>query len=266
LAYLRCLSNGFVSDDQWLILGNHYLHQWSFLWKSMARDEYWSTHPSSGAVVARYRPLLLIWFWLNYQLFGLSHAGWHASMVAVHLLAVWLVFKLGLRLTGERAAGVLAALLFGLMPVHAEAAVWAAGFGLVLSAAFELGALYLIVQRAPFHSGQPLPQCWRAAQEQAGTGRAGAERRNWLLAIGLYAAALLSHETAVAFPGLVLFYFLLLDARGGTTGDEAKRARRISRALLGMAPFAAEVALYLLARRLVLGFLTTYPAQVAHFT
>ena len=267
LVYLRCLSNGFVSDDQGLILNNHHLHEWSFLWKSMVRDEYWFGDPGSGTQSSRYRPLLLVWFWLNYHLFGFGHAEWHASMVAVHLLAVWLVFKLGARLTGERSAGLLAALLFGLMPLHAEAVVWAGGFSLVLTAAFQLGALYLIVQRAPFQSSQPLPQRWRAAQDQTGTGRAGAERRNWLLAIGLYAGALLSQEAAASFPGLVLFYFLLLDAGGGTIGDEPSLARRITRALLGMAPFAVEAALYVVARRLVLGFLTSDPAAPAnHFT
>lgn len=229
LFYLRGLGNGFVSDDRSLIVGNQSLPQWSFWWKSLFRDEYWFHDPASLPGSSRYRPLLLIWFWLNYRLFGLNPIGWHVTMLAAHLGVVCLVYKAAERLSAERNAGLLAALMFGLLPVHAEAVGWPAGFGLVMSAGFELGALYLLM------GNEPTP-------------------RQWALALGLYAAALLSHETAVAFPVLVAAYAFLLDSRG-----QAMWAERFRRALVRMAPFAGEVVLYLIARRLVLGFLTNDP-------
>ncbi|MFZ0889617.1 MAG: hypothetical protein WA005_14285, partial [Candidatus Binataceae bacterium] len=234
IAYLRCLGNGFVFDDDVLIVNNPYLGEWSFLWKSLFRGLYWFTDPQLSAIV-RYRPLLLIWFALNDHLFGLQPMGWHAAMVAVHLLVVWLVYKAALRLSGDRYAGLLSALLFGLMPSHAEAVVWAAGFGLVMSGGFELGALYLVMERA---------RAWW---------------RNWALALGLFAGALLSHEAAVAFPGLVAAYAIWLESPGATSAD-SDLFPRLRRALVCVAPFALEVLLYLVARRLVLGFLTSNPA------
>ncbi len=93
VVYLRCLGNGFVWDDDLLILSNPCIGQWSFLWKSLTRSEYWF---NATVPAIRYRPLFSIWLALSYHLFGFKPAGWHALTVAVHLVAVWLVFKLDL--------------------------------------------------------------------------------------------------------------------------------------------------------------------------
>ncbi len=123
LAYLRCLGNGFIFDDRQMIIGNPYIGQWSFPWKSLFNDLWWFQGPRHSAY---YRPLQDIWLGVNYQLFGLHAAPWHAAMVGLHLVAVWLVFKLAFHLTHEWPAAVLAALLFGLLPVHAAGGM---GFG-----------------------------------------------------------------------------------------------------------------------------------------
>src|SRR5208282_5607178 len=58
VVYLRCLGNGFVYDDHLLILSNPYIGQWSFLWKSLTRSEYWFI---DTVTTSRYRPLFSIW-------------------------------------------------------------------------------------------------------------------------------------------------------------------------------------------------------------
>ena len=232
LVYLRCLGDGFVYDDNILIVGNHFLGQWSFLWKSLFRDEYWFQDPFHLPQSPRYRPFLLIWFALQYHLFGLNPVGWHASMVAVHLLAVWLVFKIAARLTCDIPAASLAALLFALMPIHAAAVVQAGGFGSALTGLFQLGAF------------------------DSFTRRAAASRRSWIVSLGLYAGALLSHDSAVAFPGLVALYSFLFESRGPTwreVSGPAPLARRIRHGLVCALPFMAETLIYLVVRKLILG-------------
>ena len=232
LVYLRCLSNGFVYDDNILIVGNHYLGEWSFLWKSLFRDEYWFQDPFHLPQSPRYRPFLLIWFALQYHLFGLNPVGWHATMVAVHILAVWLIFKIAARLTGDIRAALLAAAVFALMPIQVQAVAWATGFTMVLTGLFQLGAFALFIQRA---------RGWR---------------RDWPVSLALYASALLSHESAVAFPGLVVLYGFLLESRGTTSSEmsgPAPLARRIRHGLVCALPFALETFLYLLVRKLILG-------------
>ncbi|MFZ0887167.1 MAG: hypothetical protein WA005_01825, partial [Candidatus Binataceae bacterium] len=240
VAFLRSLSNGFVYDDRGAIVENHLIGEWSFLWKSMVHRSYWFLDPLHVlhlGILARYHPLLSVWFGLNYQLFGLWTPGWHAAAVAGHLMVVWLVYKVGCALTGERRAALLAALLFGVLPVHAEAVAFVAGFAVVMSAGFELGALYLVMKRADKGWG------------------------NLTAALVLYAAALLSHESAASFPALVAAYVFLLEPPPAENSGVLQRLRA---ALAVMAPFAVEVLAYLAVRRLILGFLATDPLNPAN--
>ena len=189
LAYLRCLGNGFVFDDHEMIVINRYIGQWSFLWQSIANDSWWFRDPIHLPQSSYYRPLQDIWLGIHYQLFGLTPGGWHATMVALHLLAVWLVFENRRRLTGDWRSAVLAALFFGLIPVHAEAVVWPTAIPLPFSATLELGAFYLFITR----------------------GGARARWRNWLFALLLYAGSLFAHESAVVFPGIVATYVFFME-------------------------------------------------------
>lgn len=238
ILYLRCLGNGFVYDDDLEIVRNRYIGQWSFFRKSLFTDSWWFQDPSVRAWGPYYRPLQNVWLGINYHLFGLDPIGWHAVMVALHLVVVWLVFKVAVRLTSELWVGLLAAAMFALFPIHAEAVVWATAIPLPLSAALELGALYLFITRA-----------------------AGG-RRNWVLALPLYAGALLSHESAVTFPALVALYVFLLEAPAASAGpvrsgtSAVATGTRIYRALVLASPFAAETIVYLSVRWLVLGFIS----------
>src|SRR5208283_5556467 len=90
LVYLRCLGNGFVFDDHEMIVINRYLGQWSFLWKSLVNDSWWFRDPLHLPQSSYYRPLQDIWLGIHYQLFGLVPGGWHATMIALHLAAVWM--------------------------------------------------------------------------------------------------------------------------------------------------------------------------------
>src|SRR5271168_273347 len=201
LVYLRCLGNGFVLDDAAMFVRNPDLRHWSFLWKAFTREEFWYTDAGFLPHYRNYRPLILVCCWFDYHLFGLNAAPWHASIVAVHLLAVWLVFKVSCRLAGDSTSALLAAALFGLSPVHVAAVVWMAASGFVLATAFGLAAFYLI-----------MPSEYDT-------------RQNWAAAIALYACALLSHESAIAFPALVACYAFLFDeAEGASLWMRARRA------------------------------------------
>jgi protein O-mannosyl-transferase len=225
-----------------MINANTYIGQWSFLWRSMVNDLWWFRDPNHLPYSAYYRPLQDIWLALNFHLFGFNPAGWHAMMIMLHLVAVWLVYQIVRVIAPGAWRAVVAALLFGLIPVHAEAVVWATAIPLPLSATFELGAFYLFLTRET------------------------SPRRNWALSPLLYACALLSHESAIAFPGLVAAYALLLEPRMGTsvhgetrtdTGREMEALpARLVRAAIEAAPFATATVGYLVLRLLVLGFIS----------
>jgi tetratricopeptide (TPR) repeat protein len=182
---------------------------------------------------------------MDNRLFGLNPAPWHASILAVHLLAVWLVFKIARRLTGDSTSALLAASLFALTPVHVAAVVWMAGAGFVFAAAFGLAAFYLIMPRAERSVGR------------------------WTAAIVLYACALLSHESAIAIPVLIACYAFLFYADDPDTADEFAPNRvslwmRTRGAAVCSAPFFIELLLYLVTRKLVLGFFVNNPYDYAN--
>ncbi len=251
--YLRCLSNQFVFDDHEMIVLNRQIGRWSFLWKSFAHDSWWFRDPAHLPQSSYYRPLQDVWLGLNYHLFGLAPAGWHVTMVMLHLAALYLVLKIALLLCSNRWAALSAVILFGLLPVHAEAVVWPAAVPLPLAAVFELAAFYLLIRR----KAQPR---WR----------------RFVLPGALFAAALLSHESAVAFPALVAAYGFLMktphpqplprrpqeDAPADSWESDRPGLRR---SVMLAAPFMVETALYLALRMLVLGFISR-PNPVNHAT
>lgn len=233
-AYLPSLHNGFVYDDRYMVAGNPFIGEWSFIWKSFTHDLWWFADPSRLPQSFYYRPFEDVWLALNYHLFGLNPPGWHATMIVVQLVGVYLVYRLAQELTRERIAAAIAATLFGLIPIHAGAIAWGRSIPLPMSTEFQVAAMLCFVRRA------------------------AAPRRNLALALALYAAALLSHESPAVFPGIIAAYVFLLehpreDAAAATRGALAARLRTCA---VAAAPFAGVLAAYAVLRLVVLGLVS----------
>src|ERR1035437_1706716 len=115
------------------------------------------------------RPLTYVTFWLNYRAGGEDPIGYHALNLLLHLGAVLLAYECLRRLLPQRAA-LVAAALFAVHPLQAEAVDYVWGRAIVLAALFCFAALL----------------CWI-------TGRPWA-------AVACFAAALLAKEECAAFP------------------------------------------------------------------
>jgi protein O-mannosyl-transferase len=232
IACARSLSNDFVFDDEYNILANPYLGQWSFLSKALYRDAWWFIDPGVRSFSAFYRPVWLIWYWLNYQLFGDHPVGWHLSSVLLHLVAVWLVYRIAEHLTGEFEPALLAALLFGLLPCHADVLGWPAAVDIPLVATFELAAFLAFLE----HRNKDRIVSWPV--------------------LLLYAGALLSHESAIVFPALVALYLLTLESPPG----EVRLIARLRLVMVYLLPLVAETMVYLIVHELVIGSITRPPS------
>jgi hypothetical protein len=230
LAYLGTLSFGFVYDDKPVIVDDVVIRSWRFLAHyfipQISAD---IAPPSSGTF---YRPIVFLWLRLNDALFGLHPAGWHFAMLALHVLTTYLVFVAIEKLTGSRGTAALAAILFGLHPVHVENVAWLSSVNDLLMTALLLGSFLASLN---FRTGRKVK--WMAAS------------------VFLFGLALLSKETAAVFPLLILGFAVIFEAPRATEDSKPAWSALTASALkdgLVSIPYFALLAIYLAARRMML--------------
>ncbi len=208
---------GFVSDDRKQVLNNPTLFHLSSIPGYFAH--------AGGYLVgdlSYYRPLFGTWMNLNYFFFQLHPAGWHISLLLLHMAVIFLCYKLVLATVQEQTTAAIAALLFAVHPVHVESVAWISGGTDPLAAVFILLAFLLYL------------------------GSREKEKEKWISAIFSLLAfflSLLCKETALLFPLLILAYELL---RGKQTSVLAPALKRTI-------PYFIVAAVYLGLRVHVLG-------------
>jgi len=252
--YSRTLNFEFVFDDEALIDNNPLIRESRFV------PSYFERHLVSHVTPHQpgnyYRPVLLLWLFVNYQLFGLNPMGWHLSTLLAHLGAIVLVYFAARRLAGAAQPGstftgraetlaLFAALIFGLHPVHVENVAWIMGVTEPLVAIPTLASFLCYV---------------RARQSLCDASNSNSHPKLWFAAaLSLYAVALLSKETALVLPGILLAYEWFYHS-GAQEPAFAGRARAILYPLL---PFLLLAAAYLALRMKVLGGLSHGDASAA---
>ncbi|HUO05480.1 MAG TPA: tetratricopeptide repeat protein [Candidatus Binataceae bacterium] len=243
LVFARSLGNGFVYDDGNLIVSNPMVGNWPFIARSLFKDEWWFLDPGHLPQSSYYRPLQPVWFGINFQLFGLNQIGWHAAMIVLHLIAVWLAFRVTLLLTRDGWASLLAAMLFALMPAHGESVTWIAAAPYLLSAALQLAAFDFYLRNRET-GWQPL---------------------SLVLSMLLYGGALMSHDGAPIYVFLFAIYGAIFPLQSDTTEIDNGASNRMSGAIAAAWPYAIETAAFLTVRYVVLGFLSR-PFPNRHLT
>ncbi len=223
-AYCRDLKFDFVLDDLQLILMNQATVSWVNLKTIFTTDVFFVRGPSVPIAMAskHYRPIFMLWLMLNQQLFGSVFPWWHLTSLLLHLVAVFLVYKLGMKLLKDPWAAALAALLFAFHPIHIESVSYVSASTDVLVTIFLLLSFVSYVQF-----------------------REGGSSLHLILAVFTAALAILSKETAGMFPFMLIAYELFAKGQPGTE-------RRWSR-FFWTAPFVAVVAAYLAVRTALLG-------------
>lgn len=227
LPYANTLFSNFVYDDNLQILANPFVHSFRYL-REIFTTTVWSFQGAQG-VTNYYRPLMTFDYLLCYKMFGPVPFGFHLVNLVWNACVVCLVFVVAKKMFGSRTAGLVAAGLFALHPVHTESVAWVAGVtDLQLSTFFLLTFfLYLGLSRAT-GDDKPRPQLGRR-----------------FAIAGAFVLALLSKEQAVTLPALLLVYeHFFRDDRDITTFRE-----KVFRYL----PLWALAALYALIRFFYLG-------------
>ncbi|HEX9987599.1 MAG TPA: glycosyltransferase family 39 protein [Chloroflexia bacterium] len=166
-----------------------------------------------------YRPMVKVVYWLGQSIFGLRAAPFHLFSLVLHWLNAYLVYRLIARQKDTRwVAGLAAALLFLLNAHHAETISWIAAIGDLIAACCTLSALILFQRYLEGHSALSL-----------------------VASVALFALGLLSRETAMMLPALLLLSLLVLPGEG----SESRAAVPLSRLATAFAAYAAVLLGYL---------------------
>jgi len=232
LVYIGTVSYKFVYDDLGQIVENPALRSWHFV------PQYFSSNVWAGLDTSSYyyRPLNLLWFRLNYALFDLNPVGWHATSLALHALATTLLFRLVDRILDDRAVAILAALVFGLHPIHVQSVAWVSG------SADPLVAIFLITGFLGYLNFR-------------NTGKIG-----WLAAsLVAYGAATLTKEPGIVLPAIISVHECLQPSKHALFRNTYDRVKGAAIAAL---PYVAVTIVYLGARIHALQTLAPAPSRI----
>ncbi len=182
IIYLPALKNGFagVWDDQFYIIDNPYIREISsrfFTW-AFTNPYYGNWHPLTTIVNA-----------VEFHFFGIEPFGYHLVNNFLHSIDTFLVFLLAYKLIslgsnkgrGALIGALVAAMLFGLHPVHVESVAWVSELKDALCALFYLLAILSYLKYAS--QGQ---------------------RTFYFLTIASFMLALISKPMAVSLPLVLL--------------------------------------------------------------
>jgi len=146
-AWLPSLGADFVWDDIPLVVHNQLTSSLANL-PAMFRVDLWASTGMPEHDSGFYRPLLLLDFWLDRAVGGMSPVLHHAHSLAWHLLACWLVWRLLVRVVGP--TGAAAGLpFFALHPAQVEAVSWVSARNDPMTAALLVGGLLLLDRDVP---------------------------------------------------------------------------------------------------------------------
>ena len=169
MAYAPALRGGFIWDD------DDYVENNANLTSARGLIDIWASPRTSP----QYYPLVFTTFWVEHQFWDARATGYHVVNVLLHATAALLLWRVLIAL--EIPAAFLAACLFAIHPVQVESVAWITERKNVLC-----GVFYFASALAYLH--------WM----QRG------DRRDRLIALVLFVAALLSKTVACSLPAALL--------------------------------------------------------------
>ncbi|MEW6556698.1 MAG: tetratricopeptide repeat protein [Elusimicrobiota bacterium] len=168
----------FLYDDRDIIINNKKLHNINNIAKIFTRDYY------NVTLEVSFRPIVSGFHFINYFLWGKNPIGYRVLELIIYAGIVILVYLVGLKIFNNQVTAFIGSLLFAVHPVHSDAiGCITLGYGELVNTVFILLAFYFyLVLYEKFNSDIIF------------------------LSVLFFVFALLSRETAVVFPALVMLH------------------------------------------------------------
>jgi hypothetical protein len=219
--YLRTIFFDYVYDDSELIITNPWMASWKCV-PAIFTHSFWG-FLEFPRLIDFYRPLVMLTFAAVFHVFGPAPGWFHLMAGLLHVLATYLVYRLGCEATGDHILAAIAAGVFGLHPTKVETAAWISGISDSLSLVFFLASMISYFK-------------WRTEEQHT--------RRSLFVSATFLLLALFSKEAAIFAPVLIAINELCL-AKGKIRDRLVVTARAAW-------PFVAVTIFALIARMLLI--------------
>ena len=182
--YLPALRNGFVWDDEEQVVNNQFIREWRNL-PQLFTGSTFGGGGTASLTGGYYKPLLSVWFLINYKLWGLYPWGWHLTQSVLHGINGVLVYYLLLSVLKkhQRWLAGLGALIWVVHPVQVESVAYISAVQELLMTALSLAAILLAI------------------------------KGKLKVSLGLWGLALLAKESAVVVPVIVAAYIWMVEKK-----------------------------------------------------
>lgn len=199
-AYLNTFSNDFVWDDEALILENRHVQE------PAGFPEFFRGSIASGTSRESpyFRPLYMLSFWLDYQLWGAQPWGFHLTNLILHLANIALLFVLVSHFSIRSWMAFFASAFFAVHPAGTEAVTSISGRGWPLCTFFLLAALLIFIS---YREHSIAEESGSSSESKSAESPKKKNRRGVpFFSTLFFFLALLTMEIAMIFPLLLLLY------------------------------------------------------------
>jgi hypothetical protein len=177
--YFNSFKNGFVYDDDFLVVKNSYLRSWRYIPNIFATDIF----RGSGEESAFYRPIQTLSYLIDYSLWKLNPLGYHLTNFLLHFFNAILIYFLVNLISLNKKISLITALFFIIYPIHTEAVTYISGRADLLATFFLLLCFIFYIKHLSVKS-----------------------TKVYTLMVLSYVLALLSKENSLILPVLLLLY------------------------------------------------------------
>ncbi len=194
LVYSPLLLNQFVGDDNVIIERNTFYHSWKNVprlfekgYIANSREINFNSEARSdfGTGSVSYRPVSNLTYFLDYYLFQAKAYGSHLVNILIHCVNAVLVYGIVNQIFSSSILGVFAGLLFSLHPIQSEAVAVMSYRADIFAAMLVLWSFYFWMK---FQQGGKLCRAYYGGS------------------LAMYVLALLSKESALMLPLVILLY------------------------------------------------------------
>ncbi|MHC4183291.1 MAG: tetratricopeptide repeat protein [Planctomycetota bacterium] len=144
LVYSNALWNEFVFDDALHIIKNEFIQKPEYI-PGYFTSDFWKM-ANFLEKPPYYRPIFLLSFFVDYQLWGLNPFGFHLTNIFFHIATTLFVYLIAINLFRDRLIAFISSLSFGLHPVHTEAVTFIGARTHLLSALFSFMAVWCFLK------------------------------------------------------------------------------------------------------------------------